>query len=561
MKGRILVPIISSIVVLVLTGAIMVGDSEPGRSQERLAVVAGHIITKDAFQSSYAEYLLKTGTQDNYAGRRAFLDNLINHALVVRSMRDGGIEQEHRYQYEKEAIRTKLLIDAHLAHVLFDTMNVSERELRALFNRMNTRIKARHLFARTRPEADSLYNRLGNGERFEDLAREIFTDPVLASRGGSVGFFGFDEMDPAFEDAAYRLAVGEISRPVRTTYGYSIIQVEERIEHPLLTETDFESKKGQLRTYLNRRKRTEARFEYSRRVAEAADISFEAKTLEHLLARIRGGAFVSGPEDENTWWEEPLVEFTSFGNRITWTVADFLERSRFTSEDQRDKVATAEQLQAFISGLVVREIQLEQARTAGYDSSTEFQRALEAALNAWVFEEAWRRLARETIVPEDSLLAYFKSNRESFVVPEKVQVSEILFDNKSEADLVMAELGHTSFDEAARPYARRPEVDAEGADPAYFSRQQLGRFADAVFEAAPGTILGPFEVNGQYVVLRVGTRIPARPGRFEEVRKDIVSVLKDRYVRARFVDHIAELRTRYEVLVDERALAMVNIPL
>ena len=93
--------------------------------------------------------------------------------------------------------------DRYAAGAIYDTVQVRERDVADLFVRVNTTLKARHLYARTREQADRLYARLQAGETFEDLAREGFADSVLAARGGSVGYFEFDEMDPAFEDAAF----------------------------------------------------------------------------------------------------------------------------------------------------------------------------------------------------------------------------------------------------------------------------------------------------------------------------------------------------------------------
>lgn len=66
------------------------------------------------------------------------------------------------------------------------------------------------------------------GEDFATLAREHSNDPRTAQRGGDMGFFGRGDMVPPFEEAAYGLEPGEVSEPVRTSYGYHLIRLEER---------------------------------------------------------------------------------------------------------------------------------------------------------------------------------------------------------------------------------------------------------------------------------------------------------------------------------------------
>src|SRR5690606_2587364 len=130
-----------------------------------------------------------------------------------------GAAEQPEYRIVAERFRRKLLIDLYVRRSIYDSIEVAESDLEEVFGRINTSIKARHLYAPTLAQAESLYDRLLSGETFEDLAREVFSDSLLASTGGSLGYFTFDEMDLAFEDAAFALEIGEISRPVRTAQG------------------------------------------------------------------------------------------------------------------------------------------------------------------------------------------------------------------------------------------------------------------------------------------------------------------------------------------------------
>lgn len=62
-------------------------------------------------------------------------------------------------------------------------------------------------------------------ERFEALAREASEDPGSARAGGDLGYFGPGAMVPAFEEAAFALEQGDISAPVRSDFGFHLIQV------------------------------------------------------------------------------------------------------------------------------------------------------------------------------------------------------------------------------------------------------------------------------------------------------------------------------------------------
>lgn len=66
------------------------------------------------------------------------------------------------------------------------------------------------------------------GKNFADLAKKYSDDKGSAVNGGSMGFFGRNEMVKPFEDASYLTPVGQISEIVTTPFGYHIIKVEDK---------------------------------------------------------------------------------------------------------------------------------------------------------------------------------------------------------------------------------------------------------------------------------------------------------------------------------------------
>ncbi len=81
---------------------------------------------------------------------------------------------------------------------------------------------------RTREKALALLARLRSGEDFAALARQVSGDSASARQGGDLGWFGHGEMDRAFEGTAFSLDAGHVGGPVRTRYGYHLIQVDEK---------------------------------------------------------------------------------------------------------------------------------------------------------------------------------------------------------------------------------------------------------------------------------------------------------------------------------------------
>jgi peptidyl-prolyl cis-trans isomerase D len=72
---------------------------------------------------------------------------------------------------------------------------------------------------------DAARKRIADGESFDAVAKDVSQDVGSAPLGGDLGQFGRGVMEPAFEDVAFALSVGELSEPVRTRFGLHLIEV------------------------------------------------------------------------------------------------------------------------------------------------------------------------------------------------------------------------------------------------------------------------------------------------------------------------------------------------
>ena len=85
---------------------------------------------------------------------------------------------------------------------------------------------------------DSLYNRAVAGDDFAELAKEHSDDPGSGQNGGDLGWYGKDRMVEPFWEATKALKeIGDISRPVKTQYGWHIIKLTGKREVKNLKET------------------------------------------------------------------------------------------------------------------------------------------------------------------------------------------------------------------------------------------------------------------------------------------------------------------------------------
>jgi peptidyl-prolyl cis-trans isomerase C len=86
-----------------------------------------------------------------------------------------------------------------------------------------SQITTSHILVEHEHEAQDLLKRIAAGESFETLASQHSQCPS-GKQGGMLGTFGRGQRVKPFEDAAFALAPGEISGPVRTQFGFHLIK-------------------------------------------------------------------------------------------------------------------------------------------------------------------------------------------------------------------------------------------------------------------------------------------------------------------------------------------------
>jgi len=89
-------------------------------------------------------------------------------------------------------------------------------------------VRARHILVPDLKTAQMVEAKLKAGGDFAALAKQYSADPASKDKGGELGFFGHGQMVQPFDAAAFSLPVGKISEPVKSPFGYHIIQVEEK---------------------------------------------------------------------------------------------------------------------------------------------------------------------------------------------------------------------------------------------------------------------------------------------------------------------------------------------
>ncbi|HEY3313517.1 MAG TPA: peptidylprolyl isomerase [Anaerolineales bacterium] len=150
--------------------------------------------------------------------------------------KDTGMDEaSYRKLVEGSLLRQKLIDD-----VTKDQKPVQEQ------------VWARHILVATEVEAQAVLARLKAGEDFAKVSSEVSTDTAAKDKGGDLGWFGRGAMVAPFEEAAFALKIGQISDPVKSDFGYHIIQVIGHEDRPLTADQQNTNKQAEFNTFLKK---------------------------------------------------------------------------------------------------------------------------------------------------------------------------------------------------------------------------------------------------------------------------------------------------------------------
>ncbi|KPK81894.1 MAG: hypothetical protein AMS25_04500 [Gemmatimonas sp. SM23_52] len=166
--------------------------------------------------------------------------------------------------------------------VIMEQAGVTESRLRESYEREQpyARVEAQHILVRvpgsaSAVQADSLHDfaeslreRLLNGEDFDELARAYSDDPSSASRGGRLDWFERGRLVPEVEEVVFGMQPGEISEVIRSSFGYHVFKVTDR-ESP-----DFETVSETYTRDLTDRRVPELEQAYIDSLFDAANVQF-----------------------------------------------------------------------------------------------------------------------------------------------------------------------------------------------------------------------------------------------------------------------------------------------
>ncbi len=325
---------------------LLAGCSTPLSEQDQaLAHINGHTITVGDFERSYVQDLIQRGHNDTPEARYAHLDLLIEQHLWYEEALRRNLDSDSLLSAFTDLARKRAIGGRYYELEFLEQLPaITGAEIRQAFARYKQPVMARHLFYRNETDARAAHARIESGTPFLDEAQTTFGTEHFDSTAGWLGEIRYFQVDDAFAEAAFALSVGDYSEPVRSRQGWHIIRVEDRLNTPILTESEFQNRKNGIAGLLRIRRRRLEGDQFVRTFMETRNVQINpegARSLQAALSRITGmSVSLNNMYDTAALpltTDTPLATFTLNGRTHTFTGDDYffwfseLPRSEMTS--------------------------------------------------------------------------------------------------------------------------------------------------------------------------------------------------------------------------------------
>lgn len=252
---------------IILFAVLLAAGCQRGKADSKKALVSfdNQTITLGEFNSLYKDTIDNFGIKDDKEQlnnlKRDLLNQLIERRLILHEAQAKNIliddaelndaiekikadypkdrfdeilkTENLTYDKWKARIREDLIIKNALTAIVDSRINIPDAELKKYYNThkgefdRKEEARVRQIVVAKEEEAEAIRKELLSGADFAKLAQEKSLTPDKA-KGGDLGFFAKGGSMPEDFDVVFTLRVGEISKVIKTPYGFHIFKVEEK---------------------------------------------------------------------------------------------------------------------------------------------------------------------------------------------------------------------------------------------------------------------------------------------------------------------------------------------
>jgi len=504
---------------------------KPGKDEE-VKTLAAAILDSIKNGASFEE-MAKRYSEDTYSKPNGGDIYYITAGLVPVEFEDAVYKTEVGQVYP-ELVRTRF--GYHL-------IKVTDKNLRI------PKIRVSHILvdfkndsglvdtAAARVKIDSVLMRLKAGEDFGKLASEYSEDPGSKQNGGDLGFFARRAMVKEFDEAAFKLEVGQISDVVQTNYGFHILKLTDKQPYPTFNE-DREN----LKDIFKKQRYNTAHANFVDTLRAKYNYNVNDSTFNYVLSKSDSVKLDENHPAMKELKDMPLFSYA--GKNITFGefVGDLTDKKDFYS-----RIITKDILDGAVKAVSGDYLLKEEA--AQLEKTDPEYRSLMEDYKDGIFifklqeDEVWNRIRSDS----SNLYPYYLSTKENYKWPDRVSFVELYSKKDSLINYYYALLQDgADFDSLTTAKTERTEMKEKLGKYPLDDVDKSPLYKEASKLENPGDYSEPFKTSNGFAIVKLIEKDSARLKTFEEARAEVAGAFQESESKRLEQEYVESLKKRYE---------------
>lgn len=536
MKSFLIAAAAAAIPFLAVASAAPVPASDP----IELARVNGEAVTdadlKHAFVGKHGGHTVFLGGATE---ARRFLDIVINERLLVQEGYTLGLDEDPAIKPQVDELRERKAAEVLLKQEIDEKSVPTGEEILAAWELADELFLAREIVVETREEAESLHSTLLGGADSEELARRCSIAPSR-TRGGSLSPFTWGSLALPLEQAAFALQPGEFSKPFRTSEGWAVLYMIDRLD-AFRPELD-EKVRAKIAAKLTERKK-------EARTAELSAIlwqKFEAKAIdEKLTATGLARMMAKAPETEVATWKGGALTL-----KDAFTPGELRMFAALTPARAADQIDATlrEAVNTALIKLEARERRIAEVAAVAGEVDRFEAKLIEGLLYA-------KHVLTGVKVEDDEVRASYEQQKGQLMLGERRRVAHIAVATEDEAEKLRERIRRgEDFLELLRSHTLDKAGLKNAGDLGWIEKGKVAEKYAPLFELPQNGVSEPIRSDQAWHLVRVNEIQPERPLSFEEAREKIRTTLLEKKKHDARERWIAKLREAGQIEINEAGI-------
>jgi len=544
-----------------------------------LATVGDRKITRSDFVDAYGKL---SGTErpdpTDPEGKKRLLTDLVNKNLLELAAYDNQPELDAGQRRRLHRFAEGQLLSLLTKREVQDKVDVPEADIKAVWDRMDREIKARHILVEQDAVLHEVEDALAAGTPFEQLVSKS-TDVRSVEHGGDLGWVTAGQMVEPFDKALFSAEVGKVTGPVQTRFGTHFILVDSvrTVDKPA-----YEDAKEQIRLSLLQQRSMARQEEFMKELN--AEAQPENQTPAILLINDKFYFEVS-PEKSNdpyailneprsipTFTEEQLaMPVVKFADRPDFTIKDFNDALSWMAPGIWPKGNGVPEVEDVIRQMMRTKLMREKAIQLGLDKDPEYVSVVKKKENeVRVNTLYYQTITGSITLKEEDYRDFFEKHRDNYKVVERSQQARIETTDEDLAKKV-AEMwkGGRPFAEV-EAMARRQDRDLVSTPRSFdLPRRDDDPLEQAIYANDPGAVVGPVFVPAgsdpdgtprpaRWVVAQALEIKPERLMTYDEAKTHIQDATRAATAEQALTKYLEGVRAKHPVKINEKELESIT---